>query len=55
MQLDINQHYAHFTAYQSTGNSASPLKAVQLLDQMESDPSLYLTPHSRDYFYLTTY
>ena len=55
MQLDINQHYAHFAAYQSTGNSASPLKAVQLLDQMESDPSLYLTPHSRDYFYLTTY
>jgi hypothetical protein len=55
MQLDINQHYAHFATYQSTGNSASPLKAVQLLDQMESDPSLYLTPHSRDYFYLTTY
>jgi hypothetical protein len=55
MQLDINQHYAHFATYQSTGNSASPLKAVQLLDQMESDPNLYLTPHSRDYFYLTTY
>jgi hypothetical protein len=55
MQLDINQHYAHFATYQSTGNASSPLKAVQLLDQMESDPSLYLTPHSRDYFYLTTY
>lgn len=55
MQLDINQHYSHFVTYQPTGNPGKPLAAVQLLDQMEKDPSLYLTPHSRDYFYLTTY
>lgn len=55
MQLDINQHYSHFVTYQPTGNPGKPLAAVQLLDQMEKDPSLYLTSHSRDYFYLTTY
>jgi hypothetical protein len=53
MQLDINQHYAHFATYQPTGTSGSPLMAVQLLAQMEKDSSLYLTPHSRDFFYLT--
>jgi hypothetical protein len=55
MQLDINQHYAHFAIYQPGRNPGDPLKPVQLLDQMESDPNLYLTPHTRDYFYLTTY
>jgi hypothetical protein len=55
MQLDINQHYAHFATYQPTGNPGTPLKAVQLLDQMGTDPNLYLAAHSRDYFYLTTY
>ena len=55
MQLDINQHYAHFATYQTTGSPAQPLKAVQLLDQMETVPNLYLAAHSRDYFYLTTY
>ncbi len=51
MQLDINKHYAHFVTYEASG---SHLKAVQLLDQMESDPTLYLVAHSRDFFYLTT-
>ncbi len=55
MQLDINQHYAHFATYQPTGIPGRPLMAVQLLDQMEKDNNLYLTAHSRDYFYLTTY
>jgi hypothetical protein len=54
MQLDINRHYAHFVAYQATGKPGNPLMATQLLDQMESDPSIYLVAHSRDYFYLTT-
>ena len=53
MQLDINRHYAHFVTYQSSGKPNPPLRAVQLLDQMESDPTLYLVAHSRDYFYLT--
>jgi hypothetical protein len=55
MQLDINSHYAHFVTYQPTGNPDKPLAAVQLLDQMEKNPSLYLTPYTRDYFYLTPY
>ncbi len=54
MQLDINHPFAHFVTYQSTGYPNSPLKAVPLLNQMESTPSLYLLPNPRDYFYLTT-
>lgn len=54
MQLDINHHYAHFVTYQATGNAATPLTAVQFLSQMENVPNIYLVPHSRDYFYLTT-
>jgi hypothetical protein len=54
MQLDINRHYAHFVTYQPSSATGGGLKAVQLLTQMESDPTLYLVPHSRDYFYLTT-
>ena len=54
MQLDINKHYAHFVTYESSSNSGH-LTAVQLLNQMESDPTLYLVAHSRDFFYLTTH
>jgi hypothetical protein len=54
MQLDINRHYAHFVTYQSSGKPNPPLRAVQLLDQMENDSTLYLVAHSRDYFYLTS-
>ncbi|MGE5376915.1 MAG: phosphodiester glycosidase family protein [Bacteroidota bacterium] len=54
MQLDINRHYAHFVTYQPTGNAQTPLMAVQFLSQMESDPTIYLVAHSRDFFYLTT-
>ncbi len=54
MQLDINRPFARFVTYQSTGSSNSPLRAVPLLSQMENDPTLYLVPHSRDFFYLTT-
>lgn len=52
MQLDINRHYAHFATYETTPSGT--LTPVQLLKQMESDPTLYLTAHSRDFFYLTT-
>jgi len=38
-----------------TAPSPDALAAVQLLAQMDKDPSLYLTPLSRDHFYLTTY
>lgn len=54
MQLDINRHYAHFVTYQPTGKTSPSLSAVQLLSQMESDPTVYLVAHSRDFFYLTT-
>jgi hypothetical protein len=54
MQLDINRHYAHFVTYQSTGKANAPLAAVQLLSQMEPDPTIYTVAHSRDFFYLTT-
>ncbi len=54
MQLDINRPFARFVTYQSTGSASSPLRAMPLLSQMENDPTLYLLPHSRDFFYLTT-
>jgi len=54
MQLDINQHYAQFVTYQSNGKPNNPPHAVKLLTQMESNPSLYLVPNWRDFFYLTS-
>lgn len=54
MQLDINHPYAHFVTYRSTGDPHSPLQAVPLLNQMESNSWLYLQPNPRDYFYLTS-
>jgi hypothetical protein len=54
MQLDINHPFARFVTYQATNTAKASLKAIPLLDQMENDPSLYLVPHPRDYFYLTT-
>jgi hypothetical protein len=54
MQLDINHPFAHFVTYHLAGPSIVNLMAVPLLNQMESNPSLYLAPNQRDYFYLTT-
>ena len=56
MQLDINQFYAHFYAYQPSNPETSGgfgLTAQRLLDQMINNPHLYLTPNVRDFFYLT--
>ncbi len=57
MQLDINQYYAHFLTYQpATGLAASQgfqLEGVPLLDKMINIRHLYLTPDTRDFFYLT--
>jgi hypothetical protein len=53
MQLDINQHYIHFVTY-IPDRSNSSLFAVQLLDQMEVSPKVFLVANSRDFFYLTT-
>lgn len=53
MQLDINRPFARFVTYRQTASPTTPLQAVPLLTQMENDPSLYLVPHSRDFFYLT--
>lgn len=54
MQLDINRPFARFVTYQPSDNSRWSLMAVPLLSQMENDSRLYITPHYRDYFYLTT-
>lgn len=54
MQLDINRPFARFVTYQQTGSATSSLQPVPLLNQMEPDRTLYLAPHSRDFFYLTT-
>jgi Phosphodiester glycosidase len=54
MQLDINSGYQHFVTYQ-TNNSGTGLSltAQPLLSEMSNDPSLYLKPNDRDFFYLT--
>jgi hypothetical protein len=56
MQLDINQFYAHFFAYQPGDSSISKgfrLTGKRLVDQMINNPHLYLTPNERDFFYMT--
>jgi len=58
IQLDINQYYAHFETYQPANNNSSSLYgtklvAERLLDKMINETSIYLTPHARDFFYLT--
>jgi hypothetical protein len=57
MQLDINQFYAHFNTYQPVNNPAASqgfqLTGQRLLDEMINNPHLYLTPNTRDFFYLT--
>jgi len=54
MQLDINSGYEHFVTYQTANSDAGSVSVVQpLLSQMTEDPSLYLQPYPRDFFYLT--
>ena len=52
MQLDINRPFARFVTYRGLG--APNPQAILLLNEMEKDPTLYLVPHTRDFFYLTT-
>lgn len=50
MQLDINKYYVHFVTFQTVNGH---LAAVRLLNTMADDPTSFLTPRSRDFFYLT--
>jgi hypothetical protein len=54
MQLDINHPFARFVTYQGASGDPATYRAVTLLNEMEQDPRLYLAPHTRDFFYLTT-
>ena len=53
MQLYINQHFIHFVTY-ARNSTNTTMTAIQLLDQMEVDPKVFLVASSRDFFYLTT-
>ena len=53
MQLDINSGYQHFMTYESNSASGSTPVARPLLSEMKNDPTMYLTPNERDFFYLT--
>jgi hypothetical protein len=61
MQLDIHQYYAHFNTYTYQPNtdpntSASyQLIGERLVQEMVYNPHLYLTPNTRDFFYLTSH
>lgn len=50
MQLDINQYYAHFDAYSQV--NGQPVGEA-LVAQMSNEPTLFMSPHVRDFFYLT--
>jgi len=54
MQLDINSGYERFITYQPNNSGTGlPLTPQPLLSEMKSDPSVYLTPSDRDFFYMT--
>ena len=54
MQLDINSGYERFITYQPNNSGTGlPLTPQPLLSEMKSDPSVYLTPSDRDFFYVT--
>ncbi len=51
MQIDINRHYARFVTFKS--DDSGKTVAAKLLAQMEDDPTIFLVPRSRDFFYIT--
>ena len=54
MQLDINSSYEHFVVYQANNSGAPSAPVAQpLLSEMTDDPSLYIQPSPRDFFYMT--
>ncbi len=54
MQLDINSGYERFITYQPNNSGTGlPLTGQPLLSEMNSDPSVYLAPSDRDFFYMT--
>ena len=54
MQLDINSGYQRFITYQPNNSGTGlPLTAQPLLSEMNNDPTLYLQPSDRDFFYMT--
>ena len=50
MQLDINGYYTRFVTYAAAGGQ--PLAAHKLLKEMTGDPSQFLRPYDRDFFYV---
>ncbi len=50
LQLDINNHWVHFEAFQADHSSLQP---APLLDSMTSAVGRYLGAYNRDYFYVT--
>jgi hypothetical protein len=52
MQLDINGYYTRFVTYSAT--AGQPLTAYKLLKEMTGDPTQFLRPYDRDFFYIVS-
>jgi hypothetical protein len=52
MQLDINSFWTRFVTY-APGADGHSLEAQKLVSAMQGDPSQFLTPDTRDFFYIT--
>lgn len=53
MQLDINSYWTRFDTFTTT--SVGGIAAQNLLTGMHGDSRLFLTPYSRDFFYVTAH
>jgi hypothetical protein len=53
MELDINSYWVTFNFYFPDGPAAAPVRGEKLLAAMTRPATRYLTPDTRDFFYLT--
>ncbi|HEY8743252.1 MAG TPA: phosphodiester glycosidase family protein [Chloroflexota bacterium] len=53
MELDINSYWVTFNFFSATGPPAAPVRGEKLMPAMTRSATRYLTPDTRDFFYLT--
>lgn len=54
MELDINSYWVTFNFFSPAGQASAPVRAQKLMAAMTRSATRYLTPDTRDFFYLTT-
>jgi hypothetical protein len=53
MELDINSYWVRFNFYFLDGPAAAPIRGEKLVAAMTRPATPYLTPDTRDSFYVT--